>query len=109
MKFFKPVCSIVFFTAIAGIAYGQKNAKTLPEKCGTMQNLALQFEVNPASKQKFEEERSRFNKALRAGAYRLTATQGQPNGNRTYINIPIVFHIVVPNQALVTDAQVLAQ
>src|SRR5450432_4116164 len=109
MKFLKPVCSIVFFTVLAVIAFGQKNAKTIPEKCGTMQNLELQFQANPLLKQKFEDERSRFNKALREGAYRLSAAQNQLNGNRTYITIPIVFHVVVNNQAIVTDAQVLAQ
>jgi Pregnancy-associated plasma protein-A/Secretion system C-terminal sorting domain len=106
MKFMKPVCFIAFFTVFAGIAYGQKNAKTIPEKCGTMQNLELQWQANPRLKQQFEDERSRFNKVLRQGAYRLSSTQ---NGNRTSVTVPVVFHIVINNQSLVTDAQILAQ
>ncbi|MEP6746071.1 MAG: M43 family zinc metalloprotease [Bacteroidota bacterium] len=110
MKFLKLVCSIVFVTVFAGIACGQKNAKTVPEKCGTMQNLEFQFQTNPQLKQKFEAERDRFNNALRNGAYRLSVAQTQQaGGNRTFITIPIVFHVVVNNQSTVTDAQVLAQ
>jgi hypothetical protein len=108
MKFLKSLCSVVFFIVLTVIAVGQKNARTVPERCGTMQNLEMEWQVNPALKQQFEDERSRFNKALREGAYRLSAAQ-QQNGNRAYITIPIVFHVVVNNQAQVTDAQIMAQ
>lgn len=109
MKIFKPVCSVVVFIFLAGIAYGQKNTRTIPERCGTMQNLELQWLANPQLKQQFEQERERFNKALRAGSYRLSAAQKQQNGNRAYITVPIVFHVVVTDQNQVTDAQILAQ
>ena len=104
MKFLKPVCFLVFFIVFAGIVYGQKNVKIIPEKCGTMQNLELQWQANPQLKQQFEEERNRFNKAVREGTFRLSA-----NGNRAFITVPVVFHVVVNNQAQVTDAQILAQ
>jgi hypothetical protein len=112
MKFLKPVCSIFLFTMLAGIVYAQKNARTVPERCGTMQNLELLFQKNPQLKQKFEDERSRFNKAVAAGTYRIAAKQNNPNninGNRNYITIPIVFHVVVTDQSTVTDAQIQAQ
>ena len=104
MKFLKPVCFIVFFIVSTGIAYGQKNEKIIPEKCGTMQNLELQWQANPQLKKQFEDERNRFNKVVREGAFRLSA-----NGNRAFITVPVVFHVVVNNQALVTDDQILAQ
>ncbi|MES1223630.1 MAG: zinc metalloprotease, partial [Bacteroidota bacterium] len=106
MKLIKPVCFIAFLLVFAGIGYGQKNAKTIPEKCGTMQNLELLWQANPQLKVQFEEERNRFNKALRQGTYRLTGAQ---NANRSFITIPVVFHVVLNNQSLVTDAQILAQ
>lgn len=111
MKFFKPVYYIVFFSAFAGMAVGQKNAKTVPERCGTMQSLEQQWQVNPQLKKQFEAERDRFNTAMRAGSYRLAATQGQQNtnGNRAYVTVPVVFHVVVNSQSQVTDAQIQAQ
>ena len=109
MKCIKPVCFVGFFIAISFFAAAQKNSRTLAERCGTMQTLELQWQANPALKKQFEDERSRFNNALREGAYRLSATQQPVNGNRTFITIPVVFHVVLNSQALVTDAQILAQ
>jgi hypothetical protein len=109
MRFLKPVCFFTCFLVLSSVAYSQQETRIIPQRCGTMETLELQWRTNPSLKKKFEEERDRFNTALRAGSYRLAATQQQQNGNRAYITIPIVFHIVLPNPALVTDAQVLAQ
>ena len=95
MKLFKPVCFIVFFTVSAGIVYGQKNAKTAAEKCGTMQTLEIKLQANPQLRQQFEQERNRFNKAIREGIYRLSIAKQQQTGNRTFITVPVVFHIVL--------------
>jgi hypothetical protein len=74
-----------------------------------MQNLAQKLKASPQLKQKFEAERNRFNRAVQEGIYRLSATQQTQNGNRTALVVPIVFHIVLTNPALVTDAQIQAQ
>ncbi|MEO5682130.1 MAG: M43 family zinc metalloprotease [Chitinophagaceae bacterium] len=109
MKLLKPVCFIILSVIFAGIVYGQKNAKTIPEQCGTMQTLAVKLERNPQLKKQFEEERNRFNTVLRHGADRLAAGQAQQNGNRSALVVPVVFHIVLTNPAVVTDAQIQAQ
>jgi hypothetical protein len=109
MKFLKPVCLTIFSTVIAVIVYSQKNAKTIPEKCGTMQNLEIKLQADPQLRKKFVEERNRFNNAVRQGIYRLSAGQNQQNGNRTAMVVPVVFHIVLANPAIVTDAQIQAQ
>ncbi|MEP7279652.1 MAG: M43 family zinc metalloprotease [Bacteroidota bacterium] len=109
MKFLKPVFFIVLGGIFGGTTYGQKNVKTIPEKCGTMQNLEIQWQANPQLKKQFDEETVRFNKALRAGSYRLPAARQQANGNRAYITVPVVFHIVVNNQSLISDGQIQAQ
>ena len=110
MKFLNPVCFFVFFIALSSIVYGQQELRLIPQRCATMENLELQWRANPSLKKKFEEERDRFNKAVRAGNYRLAPGQKtQQNGNRSYITIPVVFHIVLSNPSIVTDAQIQAQ
>ncbi|MEP6725536.1 MAG: M43 family zinc metalloprotease [Bacteroidota bacterium] len=109
MKFLKPVCLIIFCIAFACIVYGQENTNVIPGRCGTMQNLEIKLQANPQLKQKFEQERSRFNNAVRQGIYRLSDAQNQRNGNRIMFTVPVVFHIVLNNPNLVTDAQVQAQ
>ena len=109
MKFLQPVFLFVFCTFFAGIAHAQVDTRTIPERCGTMQNLDLLLQSNPQLKQKFEAERTRFNNAVRQGTYRLSSVQGQQNGNRTALVIPVVFHIVLNNPNVVTNAQIQAQ
>ena len=109
MKLLPPVCfffATVFFT---GLANAQQTAKIAAEQCGTMQTLEQKLKVNPRLRQQFEEERARFNKAVQQGIYRLSTAQQQQNGNRTALVVPVVFHIVLTNPALVTDAQIQAQ
>lgn len=108
MKLLSPVClfiAIVFFT---GMANGQQTAKIAAEQCGTMQTLEQKLKASPQLRQQFEAERARFNKSVKEGMYRVGAAQ-QQNGNRTALIIPVVFHIVLTNPAIVTDAQILAQ
>jgi len=109
MKLFKPACLLIFAVAVVQIACAQKEARILPDRCGTMQNLEIKWQANPQLKQQFETERTRFNTALREGMYRLSAIQQQQNGNRTALVVPVVFHIVLTNPAIVTDAQIQAQ
>ncbi len=104
MKLVRTAFFVLFTGLVASAAFGQKYNKIIPEKCGTMQNLELQYRGNPAFKAKFEAERRRFNDAMKQGAHRVAG-----DGNRTYVNIPVVFHVVLTNQLQVTDAQLQAQ
>ncbi len=109
MKFIKPACFFVLYIACAVMLHGQKNSRTIPERCGTMQNLEIKFQTNPQLKKQFEAEKARFNNIVRSGNYRLSDVQNQQNGNRTALVVPVVFHIVLTNPSLVTDAQIQAQ
>lgn len=103
-----------FTTMFLFNAGAQKNDKVVHEQCGTMEHLQLQFETNPLLKQKFEQQREDFNKALRAGnlqADRRANDNDRINGDgyRTAYNIPVVFHIVLANPNSITNAQIQAQ
>jgi hypothetical protein len=80
------------------------------DKCGTMLRLEAKFDRNPAFKSRFEAQRSSFNTAMRQ-VIENRSTQPQNNGesNRTLGTIPVIFHIVLPNPNVVSDAQILAQ
>ncbi|MFT3933757.1 MAG: M43 family zinc metalloprotease [Chitinophagaceae bacterium] len=109
MRFFKPVFFILCFVVSSVLTYSQKTARVVPERCGTMQTLDIKLEANPQLRTQFENERTRFNAALRSNNNRATNLDQLPNGNRTSLVIPVVFHIVMSNPATVTDAQIQAQ
>ena len=109
MKLLSPVCLFIVTVLYTGLANGQQTAKIATEQCGTMQTLEQKLKASPQLRKQFEAERARFNKAVQEGIYRLSATQQQQNGNRTALIVPVVFHIVLTNPAIVTDAQIQAQ
>ena len=109
MKFIQPVCIIACLVLCTVVGRSQDNTRTITERCGTMQNLEARFQANPRFKKEFEAERDRFNAAVRAGIYRMPATPQAQTGNRTALVVPVVFHIVLANPAVVTDAQIQAQ
>ena len=109
MKLLPSVCLFILAVFSIGWANGQETAKIATEQCGTMQVLAQKLKASPQLKQKFEAERIRFNRAVQEGIYRLSAAQQTQNGNRTALVVPVVFHIVLTNPAIVTDAQIQAQ
>jgi len=106
MRYIKPVCLYLFCTVIAGRVFGQDNGRSFPERCGTMQTLEIKLQANPQLRKKFEDQRNRFNAAVREGINRLSDLQ---NGNRTMITVPVVFHVVHTNPLIVTDQQLQAQ
>jgi hypothetical protein len=79
------------------------HAQDTIRRCGTVERLEEKFNRNPSLKSRFEQQRLEFNKLMsspRVNALRL-------EGGIYYI--PVVFHIVLTNPAIVTDAQVRAQ
>jgi hypothetical protein len=88
------VCLLVFVTFLRA-----------QQRCGSMEVLANTLKNNPTLKAKFEAQsrslkQEILNRKFRAQQLRTEATT---------IYIPIVFHIVLQDQSLVTDAQIQAQ
>ncbi len=100
-------CLILLFFFISN-GYGQNDKKATAEQCGTMQRLDLLFQRNPNLKTQFEQERNRFNDALKSGSLKKI-TQSLTAGNKITYTVPVVFHIVLTNPNLVTDAQIQSQ
>lgn len=99
----------VSLSAIA--AFAQDALRVVEDRCGTMQRLETKFERNPELKKQFEAQRSGFNTAQREGRYKLNTNQrtdAESSGKITY-TIPVVFHVVLKNPNVVSDAQVQAQ
>ena len=79
--------------------------KPLVRQCGTMQVLEHTFENKPSLKVKFQKQTAEFqqsvNKRKTAGpVYRI---------EQNVIYVPVVFHIVLTNPAVITNAQIQAQ
>src|SRR6478735_2897739 len=83
----------------------QVNNRVTNDRCGTMQVLEEQFKRDPAFKKRFEQQRISFNNAAASRTYSVQ------NNQRTeaIATIPVVFHVVLPNGATVTDQQIQAQ
>jgi hypothetical protein len=100
-------------------AWSQEASRFKYEQCGTMQRLEFKFANDTALKARFELQRAQFNKAVREGVYSkklslpVSSANGtqrtEPSNERTVVTIPVVFHIVLTNPNIVTDAQILAQ
>src|SRR4051812_7932334 len=89
------------------LVWGQQSPKELHEQCTTMEKLQLNFKRHPELKEKFERERIAFTEAVKKGAYRLSARETGGN-NRTIYTIPVVFHVVLTNPDVVTEARIQA-
>ena len=92
------VFSLLFFLSLAA-----QNARVATEKCGTMQYLQTKLQNNAALRAKFEQKKIEFNKIISNRSLNKTARLSAT------VYIPIVFHVVLSNTALVTDAQIQAQ
>lgn len=80
------------------------------DKCGTMQRLDARFKIDPSLKIKFESQRAAFNQLLDGRKEKQVNRTGEYlKANRTIGVIPVVFHIVMPDPSIVTDAQIAAQ
>lgn len=97
-----PFLTIFSFLLCLSLA-AQKNNRTVPQKCGTMPHLEQQLQENAVLRQRFQQKRVEFAKLMANRSFsenaRLTGT----------VYIPVVFHIVLNNPNVVTDAQIQAQ
>lgn len=92
-------------------AGAQQPSRGKQDRCGTMPRLQLMLSRNQAFKARFENERVLFNRAVQQGTIkRLSQSAGRmTEGERVVYKIPVVFHIVLPDPNVVTDAQIQAQ
>lgn len=98
----RPILTLAALLLFISLA-AQQNNRTTNEKCGTMQHLELSLQKNPAFRERFEQKRIQFNKIASTRSHNNNARLGGT------VYIPIVFHIVLPNPNIVTDAQIQAQ
>jgi hypothetical protein len=95
--------SILFCFVSSFAMYAQKANRITSEQCGTMQRLENKFKQNPLLKTRFEIERGRFNSLM-------TERNAEVIERATTVQtIPVVFHIVLNNPGIITDAQIQAQ
>lgn len=90
----------------------QKNTPVLNQpQCATMNRLEANFKKNPSFRKIFDNQLQNFNKIAISRAAKLQALKSvsKESGNTATYIIPIVFHIAVADQSLVTDAQIMAQ
>ncbi|HVZ57543.1 MAG TPA: M43 family zinc metalloprotease [Chitinophagaceae bacterium] len=75
------------------------------EKCGTMQLLEMQFRKDPTLKARMARQEAAFEQAVEARLRNKAFAKEQA----APVLVPVVFHIVLSNPSLVTDAQIQAQ
>ena len=96
---------LMIFIFQAACCMAQTADRTVQEKCGTMQRLEERLSRDPALRARFEEQREQFNRIVQQ---RSTVSANANKVDAVY-TIPVVFHVVLTNPALVTDAQLQAQ
>ena len=89
--------------SIASRSFGQVTHS--PKQCGTMEVLEKAFEENSLLKARFKKQSIEFQHSVerRMAALPFSGVPGDT------INIPVVFHIVLTNPDIITDAQIQAQ
>ena len=111
MKKSLGVLFLLLFNLYFTNLFAQKNRQVqTQEKCATMDRLAANLKKDPALKARFNQQLETFNSKM---AQKAAKQQGNGSGagikeNAVY-TIPVVFHIVLTNPELVTDAQIASQ
>ena len=96
---------LIIFISQAAWCMAQTADRTVQEKCGTMQRLEERLSRDPALRARFEEQREQFNRIVQ----QKSAVSASANKVDAVYTIPVVFHVVLANPAVVTDAQLQAQ
>ena len=93
------VFSLLLFLSLTA----QQNNRTSNGKCGTMPHLEQKLQQNAMLRARFEQKKIEFNKIVSTRNINKTARL------TAAVYIPVVFHIVMNNPNLVTDAQIQSQ
>src|SRR5215217_3314151 len=74
------------------------------DRCGTMDLLQKKFTEQPNLKIMFDQREAQLRQIIDARARLVISLR-----TNAQITIPVVFHVVLSNQSLVTDRQIMAQ
>jgi hypothetical protein len=96
--------AICILLMLGGVTWLKAQEKIAFNRCGSMEVLEHNFTRNPALRASFNNQKLQ----LRQAVLQRKAIQSQRIQADT-VYIPIVFHIVMQNPSLVTDAQIQAQ
>jgi hypothetical protein len=109
----KKIFSTVFLLLLTlhfSLLFAQKKgAAKKQEQCATMDRLEAKFERNPALKTRFTQQLENFNRMMTLKSAKELGVDSVSNTTGTTYTIPVVFHIVLTNPSVVTDAQILSQ
>lgn len=89
-----------FILLLLSIGYGA----LAQDKCGTMTILEQRFKEQPSRKISFDQRELQFQNKVTA---QIRSSKGLKTG--ALVTVPVVFHVVMRQQSLATDAQILAQ
>ncbi|WP_301923123.1 M43 family zinc metalloprotease [Ferruginibacter sp.] len=105
------ICFLLVNGIFSGLIAQKKLQNVKQEQCATMVRLEDKFKQNPGLKASFTRQLESFNRTLadKIQTQQRNAGSAGINSPATTYTIPIVFHIVLPNPTLVTDAQIIAQ
>ncbi len=103
MKMFRPALSGILLGFLVLSSTCMQAQQSRPDKCGTMPLLEAAFKKDPLLKARFEKQELELQQLI---AERNNNPALRPEASLT---VPVVFHIVLPNPSVVTDAQVQAQ
>ncbi len=90
----------------------EKKSRSIPEQCATIDRLENKLSGNADVRTRFQSQLREFNKAVSEGYYNLRDRKAGnliPGNREPVYIIPVVFHIVLTDPNLVTDAQIRAQ
>jgi hypothetical protein len=91
---------IIFFSLLVNIS--QASAQdSLQNRCGTVELLNRRISRDPSLKVRLAQQEARLQQKIRQ--------QGAQRADITPLTIPVVFHIVMTNPSIITDAQIQAQ
>lgn len=102
MRYTIPLFNCFFATLfMLFISLGTAEAQ---DRCGSMELLQKRFTDKPALKLMFDQRQVRIQQLVneRIASGKMLRTTGP-------ITIPVVFHVVLSRQSMVTDAQIMAQ
>lgn len=105
------ICFLLVNGIFSGLIAQKKLQNVKQEQCATMVRLEDKFKQNPGLKASFTRQLESFNRTMDARTSKqqgVDNTTGIARPEATY-SIPVVFHIVMVDPSLVTDAQILAQ
>lgn len=98
----RPVMCILIL--LGGVHWLQAQQSVPTKRCGSAEVLEAQLQHNPALRQRFEQQAEQLRQTIQQ---RKSVPNTRIMADTVYV--PIVFHIVMTNPNLVTDAQIMAQ